>query len=91
MLLIYLAGWIIVRKPGWFERLGVSGSVVMLSTGFLLVLFVEWLGLHVLGRWHYTDCMPLLRVFGVDILPIAQMLVLPPLIFRIVAVASAKR
>jgi hypothetical protein len=91
VLLIYLAGWIMLRRPDWFERPGVSGYVVMLSSGLLLALLVEWLGLHVLGRWHYTDRMPLFPGLGVGIVPIAQMLVLPPLIFRIVAGTLAKR
>jgi hypothetical protein len=91
VLLIYLAGWILLRRSDWFERPGVSGYVVMLSTGFLLSLLVEWAGLHLLGRWRYTDRMPLLPVLGISIVPIAQMLVIPPLIFRLVAETLVKR
>lgn len=83
VLLIVVAGWIILRKPDWFERRGISGYVVILSTGLLLALLVEWAGLHLLGRWQYTDRMPLFPVLGVGIVPILQMLVLPLLIFRI--------
>ena len=84
VLLIYLAGRIILRRLDWFERPGVSGYVVMLSTGLLLALSVEWLGLRVLGRWRYTDRMSLLPGLGLGVVPIAQMLFLPPLIFRMV-------
>ena len=84
VLLIYLAGWIMLHRSDWFERPGVSGYVVMLSAGLVLALSVEWLGLRVLGRWRYTDRMPLLPGLGLGVVPIAQMLFLPPLIFRMV-------
>jgi hypothetical protein len=91
VLLIYLAGRITLQRLDWFEHPGVRGYVVMLTTGFLLGLLVEWLGLRVLNRWQYTDRMPLLPRLGLGIVPIAQMLLLPPLIFRIVASMGAKR
>jgi hypothetical protein len=64
---------------------------MMLTTGFLLAVLVEWVGVHVLGRWRYTDTMPVVPGLGVGVIPIAQMLLLPPLIFRIVVVLGAKR
>ena len=84
VLLIYLAGWIMLRRLDWFEHPGVTGYVVMLTTGFLVALAVEWLGLRLLGRWQYADSMPLLPGLGLGVVPIAQMLFLPPLIFRMV-------
>ena len=83
VLLIYVAGWILFRRPDWFLRSGVFGYVVMLSMGFLLALIVEWLGLHILRRWQYTENMPLLPGLRLGIVPIAQMLFLPPLVFQI--------
>lgn len=88
VLLIYLAGRMILRRHDWFQRPGVPGYVFMLTTGFLLALMVEWFGLHVLGRWQYTDSMPRVPGLGLGAVPIAQMLVLPPIVFRIVAVAG---
>src|SRR6266508_2787933 len=87
VLLIYLAGRITLQRLDWFEHPGVPGYVVMLTTGFLLALLVEWLGLRVLSRWQYTDRMPVLPRLGLGIVPIGQMLVLPPLIFRIVVIS----
>jgi len=91
VLLIVAAGWITLKRLDWFERPGIAGYVVMLIAGLLLAVLVEWLGLHVLRRWQYSERMPLLRGLGVGIAPIAQMLCLPPLIFRIAAVIRSKR
>jgi len=90
VLLIVAAGWI-MKRGDWFERPSIAGYVVMLTGGFLLALFVEWLGLHVLRRWEYSERMPLLPALRVGLAPIAQMLFLPPLIFRTVSFFSAKR
>ena len=91
MLLIVAAGWITLRRRDWFERPGIAGYVIMLTAGFLLALIVEWLGLHVLRRWEYSERMPLVPALHVGVSPIAQMLFLPPLIFRLASFFSAKR
>jgi hypothetical protein len=91
VLLIVAAGWITLQQENWFEHPGVAGYLMMLTTGFLLAVLVEWVGVHVLGRWRYTDTMPVVPGLGVGVIPIAQMLLLPPLIFRIVVVLGAKR
>jgi hypothetical protein len=91
VLLIVVAGWIMLKRQDWFERPGIAGYFVMLSAGFLLALLVEWIGQHVLRRWEYSERMPLLPALRVGVAPIAQMLFLPPLIFRLVTFISAKR
>jgi hypothetical protein len=82
LLMIVVAGWIILQRQNWFERPGVPGYLVMLITGLILGVLVEWFALHVLGRWQYTARMPLVPGLGIGIVPIAQMLILPPLVFR---------
>ena len=89
MLIIAATGRIILRRWDWFEQPGASGYLVTLATGLVLAVFVEAVALQLLGRWQYTVKMP--TVLGVGVVPIAQMLLLPPLIFRIVIVLSAKR
>ena len=91
VLLIVAAGWFTLARIDWFERPGIAGYVVMLTAGFILALLVEWLGLHVLRRWEYSDRMPLMPSFRVGLAPIAQMLILPPLIFRILSFFRVKR
>jgi len=89
VLLIVGVGWITLRQLKWFEHPILSGYLLMLTTGLLLALSVEWVGVHLLGRWQYTARMPL--VIGIGVVPIAQMLLLPPLILRIVVALAAKR
>jgi hypothetical protein len=91
VLLIVAAGWITLRKPDWFVRPGVSGYLIMIAAGLLLAILVEWLGLLVLGRWQYTDNMPRIPGLGLGVVPIAQMLILPPVIFRIAAIIGSRK
>jgi len=91
VLLIVPLGWVVLRQPDWFEQSGVLGYVVMLTAGLVIAVLIEWLVVHVLKRWEYTEKMPLVPGFGIGLVPIAQMLVIPPLIFRIVAVFRIKK
>ena len=86
VLLIVAAGCITLRRWDWFQRPGVAGYLVMLTVGLVLAVLVEWVAVQSLGRWHYTENMPTLPWLHIGLVPIAQMLFLPPLIFRIVAV-----
>jgi hypothetical protein len=86
VLLIIAVGWVVLHQPDWFEQPGVLGYVVMVTVGLVMAVLIEWLGVHVLKRWEYTEKMPTVPGLGIGLVPIAQMLFLPPLIFRIVAV-----
>ena len=86
VLLIVAVGWVMLRQPDWFEQPGVLGYVVIVTAGLVMAVLIEWLGVHVLKRWEYTEKMPTVPGLGIGLVPIAQMLFLPPLIFRIVAV-----
>ncbi len=46
---------------------------------------VEWVAVRVLQRWAYTARMPRVPGLDVGLVPVAQMLILPPLILRLVA------
>ena len=86
VLLIYMAGWMTLRRWDWIKEPGVAGYLVMLTAGLVLAVFVEWFGARILGRWQYTEKMPIVPGIGVGLVPVAQMFFLPPLIFRIVVV-----
>lgn len=85
-LLIVAAGWMTLRRAHWFLHPGVRGYVLMLMVGLLIGVSVEWGAVHMAGRWIYTAYMPLVPGLGVGLIPVAQMLLLPPLVFRVVAV-----
>ena len=83
MLLIFAAGWTALHRQDWFVRPGLRGYAVMLAVGLIISVGVEWIAVHIVGRWAYTERMPLVPGLRVGIVPILQMLVLPPLIFRV--------
>jgi hypothetical protein len=85
LLLIYAAGWAVLRKRDWFAHPGAIGYVVMLLAGLIISVGIEWLAVFIVRRWAYTAQMPLIPWLNVGLTPVAQMLVLPPLIFRILA------
>ncbi len=95
VLLIYAAGWAALRRRDWFVHPGVIGYAVMLLAGLIISVSIEWLAVSVTNRWAYTARMPLVPLLNVGLAPVAQMLVLPLLIFRILAAwcnrASAAR
>jgi hypothetical protein len=85
VLAIFVAGAMVFRRADWFVRPGLRGYGVMLAAGLVIGVLVEWLGLHFLRRWAYAPRMPLIPGLGIGLVPVAQMLLLPPLVFRIVA------
>ena len=86
VMIIFAAGWICFQCWDWFQRPGVAGYLVMLTAGLVLAMVVEWVGVQSLGRWQYTENMPTLPWLHIGLIPIAQMLLLPPLVFRLAAV-----
>jgi L-cystine uptake protein TcyP (sodium:dicarboxylate symporter family) len=58
----------------------------MLSAGLVIGIVVEWLAVHLLARWNYTDRMPIIPWIGIGWVPVLQMVVLPPLIFVFTAI-----
>lgn len=85
ILTIFAAGWLALRRDTWFVHPGVQGYGVMLMLGLVIGVAIEWVAVHIMERWAYTARMPLVPGLDVGIVPVVQMLVLPPLIFRGVA------
>ena len=82
---IYLIGLLIFRNILWFVHPSASRYAVMLIAGLIISIIVEWIGLDVLKRWAYTDSMPIIPFLNIGLLPVLQMLLLPPVIFAVVA------
>jgi hypothetical protein len=85
VLLIFVVGWVVLGRREWFAHPRVRGYIVMLAAGLVIGVGAEWAAVHRMGRWTYTARMPLVPGLGVGMVPLLQMLVLPPLIFRVVA------
>ena len=80
---IYAAGALVFRRLDWFHRPRVGGYTVMLTIGVLLAAAFELAALRS-GRWTYTRSMPRLPVMAnLGVLPMLQMMILPPIIFKI--------
>jgi hypothetical protein len=91
VMIIFAAGWITLQRWDWFQWAGVAGYLLMLVAGLILAVLVEWLGVHILGRWQYTDNMPTLPWLHIGLVPIAQMVILPPVIFRTAALWLSRK
>ena len=89
VLIMTATGRVILGRWDWFKQPRATGYLVMLATGLVLAVLVETVAQHLLGRWQYTVRMP--TVLSIGVVPIAQMLLVPPLIFRIVVGLGAKR
>ncbi len=84
VLMIFGFGGMVLRRPDWSDRPGIAGYTLMLLSGFALAVIIEWAALSV-DRWSYSASMTQLPGLGVGVSPVLQMLLLPPLIFRVVA------
>ena len=85
VVLVFALGAVALRSLDWYRAPGARGYAVMLGTGLLIGIAVEWAGLHALQRWSYAPGMPVIPFLGVGFVPVAQMLLLPPLVFWVVA------
>jgi len=84
VMIIFAVGWITLHRWDWFQWPGVAGYLVMLTAGLVLTVLVEWVAVHILARWEYADNMPTLPWLHIGLVPIAQMILVPPLVFRTV-------
>lgn len=78
---IFFIGRIVLGRLEWFEHPGLKGSATMLISGLAISVVTEWMMVYVAPRWGYTESMPLIPGLNVGLTPVAQMLILPPLIF----------
>ena len=83
VLVIYAAGALLFRRLDWFRRPRASGYAVMLTMGLMLAAGFEMAALRS-GRWAYSASMPRLPLTGgLGLLPMLQMLILPPIVFKV--------
>ena len=85
VLIIFGIGCLVLKRPNWDERPGRSGYLMMAVAGVLTAASLEWLALRVGEWWSYGPQMPVVPGLGIGVTPLAQMVVLPPLAFRLAA------
>lgn len=89
--LIFVVGWMTFRRFDWYVQPNGRSLAMGLSAGLFIGVGIEWVAINQLGRWAYTVNMPLFPGLGVGLVPVLQMLLLPPLIFRIAARWNGRR
>jgi hypothetical protein len=83
VLLIYAAVAAIMRSPDWYLHRAAASYIAMAAAGLIVGFVVEWWGLHIAGRWQYSELMLVIPGTGIGAAPVLQMLLLPPAIFWI--------
>lgn len=76
---------LVLRRWDWSDRPGLRGYALLLVSGFTIATGIEWGAMHVLDRWQYAASMPRIPGLGVGVSPVLQMLVLPPVVFKLSA------
>jgi hypothetical protein len=84
------SGWLLFGQVDWFVRPGMKDYLMMTALGITIAVLVERYALAA-GRWAYTDRMPILPVLNVGVVPVLQMVVLPPIVFVITATWSTAK
>lgn len=85
MSLLLWVGLVLWGDHAWVLHPGVRGYLLMLISGVVVSVGVEWTTVYLMHLWTYSERMPLVPGLRIGVAPLAQMLVLPPLIFSLVA------
>lgn len=85
VLLMFWVGRVVFGQGAWFDHPGLRGYLLLAVTGLVTIIPLEWMMISRMKWWSYTSQMPLIPGTTVGVSPVAQMLLLPPVIFAIVA------
>lgn len=80
---IFFAGIILFKDTSWNSRLTKKKIFIVALASFIIAYIIELQGIY-LGKWEYTELMPVIPLLNVGLSPILQMIVLPLLTFFIV-------
>ena len=80
---IFWGGVLLFRRRDWIHRPGLAGYFWMGIAGFFVSVVIELNAVYRLGAWGYGEAMPLIPGLGVGLLPVLQMLVLPPVLLSL--------
>lgn len=89
ILTIAAIGWLWFQRADWIVRPGLGGYALTTTLGVAIVVLIERHALAT-GRWAYTERMPVLPGVHVGVVPVLQMVIMPPVAF-LVAVRFLKR
>ncbi len=78
ILIIYWTGWLVFREFQWILSPGLKGYLLIMAAGLILALFVEWNAVYWTKAWAYNEEMIIIPVLEVGLLPVLQMILVPP-------------
>lgn len=64
----------------WFVMPSSAALTLYVATGVLITIAFEWYAVYWAGRWSYSELMPVVPLLRVGLAPLAQWIVLPPLV-----------
>ena len=82
VLALYGLGCIFFQRRDWILQPGPAGYTLLVVAGMIIAVTVEAQALA-WKRWAYNALMPRIPGLGVGLVPVAQMVVLPPLAARL--------
>ncbi len=91
ILVMWCWGSFVLHQRDWYEAPGVRGYVVMVTSGVVISMCVEIATVYLMHWWSYSERMPLVPGLGIGVIPLAQMVVLPPIIFALAAAWNQRR
>lgn len=71
-----LAAALLARAMPWFGRAHRTEALIV-ATGLLTTIAIEWISTQWLGRWTYRESMPVDPILGIGLSPLAQWIVVP--------------
>lgn len=89
--LIYALGCLVFGRRDWFLPGHGLRIPFLLTAGLVVGVAVEWIGARLLQRWAYAPSMPLVPGLELGLVPVLQMILLPTVVFLIVAAGSRPR
>ena len=78
VVILYIMVGVLVRNLSWGRKFNNKRIIIFLVLGLLWAIGIEYQAINA-SRWSYTTAMPVLPVLNVGILPLLQMLILPPI------------
>ncbi|KAA0686145.1 MULTISPECIES: hypothetical protein [Azospirillum] len=81
--IMLVAFWFVALLAGsrrWILSPSGRQILVFIAVGVAITVLFELLATHVLDRWQYAGAMPVTPVLGIGLSPLAQWIVLPPLV-----------
>lgn len=84
VLAMYGFGAALFRDFRWYRPPTAHRYAIVVTTGVLLHLLIEWVAVHRLALWGYRDIHPIVPAVNVGLLAILQPVILLPVTFWLV-------